>query len=55
MDPLQKIRPIGFGFLCCGLGLLTASLVTGQLPWVGIALACIGVGIVFVARARRAG
>ncbi|WP_165967446.1 hypothetical protein [Luteimonas aestuarii] len=55
MDQLQTMRRSGFGFLCCGLGLLMAAAVAGQLPWVGIVLPVIGAGMVVMARARRPG
>jgi hypothetical protein len=55
MDHPQKMHTTGFAFLCCGLGMLTAAVVAAPLPWLGVALPFIGLGVVFLARSRKAG
>lgn len=54
MDNPQRLRPIGIGFLCCGLGLLTGGVVAGELTMMGTSLAFTGLGVVFLARSRQA-
>lgn len=55
MSSNSKLRPIGIGFLCCGLGGLAAALVAREPMFLGIAIPFLGVGIAFLAKSRQPG
>lgn len=53
MTPNPRLRPIGIGFICGGLGMLAAAVVAGQPMFLGAALPFLGVGIVAFAQSRQ--
>lgn len=55
MSSNPKLRPVGIGFLCCGLGCLVAALIAREPMFLGIAVPFLGVGIMFLAKSRQPG